>query len=133
MPRLPTAVFAAALAPLFLTAPAAAQAIHAVIVADTDEPGREIDRTATYEVMMAAVERASQYAGLDFVDRSVHGRAFNYRSVVQAMEGLTCGPDDVVFFAFEGHGSNARGTDYPALYFPRMLPELLGHLELSSH
>lgn len=119
MPRFAPAVFALALAPFALTAPAAGQAIHAVIVADTQEPGREIDRTATYEVLMAAAQRASQYSGLDFVDRSVHGRAFTYASVVRTMESLTCGPDDVVLFAFEGHGSNARGTDYPALYFPR--------------
>lgn len=118
MPRLATAALTLAIAPFFLAAPASAQAIHALIVADTDEPGRQVDRTATYEVLMDAAERAAQYSGLELIDRSLHGRAFNYDSVVRAMENLTCGPDDVVFFAFEGHGSNARGSVYPALYFP---------------
>ncbi len=119
MLRLATAALALAAAPFIMAAPAAAQAIHALIVADTDEPGRQVDRTATYEVLMEAADRAARYAGLDLVDRSLHGRAFDYSTVVQAMENLTCGPDDVVFFVFEGHGSNAQGTAYPALYFPR--------------
>ncbi len=105
------------------TPPAATRAatMHLIVVADTEAPdigrGNEIDAKG----LTREFEIAANQSGIAFSPTIIQGSAFSKISVLATLNSLNPGPNDVVVFAFTGHGFRlASDTDpYPRLDLSR--------------
>jgi hypothetical protein len=102
------------------TSPRAAT-MHLIVVADTEAAdigrGNEIDAQG----LRREFEIAANQIGIAFSPTIISGSAFTKSAVLATLDGLKPGPNDVVVFAFTGHGFRLDGdTDlYPRLDLSR--------------
>lgn len=95
--------------------------LHLIVVADTDASdigrGDEIDA----EGITSEFRTAANQIGVAFQPTVIRGDAFSKSAVLTALNNLNPGPNDIVVFAYTGHGFRLAGdTDaYPRLSLSR--------------
>jgi len=98
--------------------PASGPTLHAIIAADTDDEtvGKsvEIDLENVGKLLLSIQDNT----GLRLQTRSISGNELTRNKVIEALNQLSVGPNDVVIFYYSGHGVNLnKGSKWPALVF----------------
>jgi Caspase domain len=91
--------------------------LHAFVVGQTNDP--MIGAQADFGKMQAEMKRIADIVGLDIV-MHVYPKESTPPEVLAAdLKGLVCGSDDMVWFYYTGHGSNA--VNYNNGRFPQFI------------
>lgn len=91
-----------------------AQTMHTLIFVNTQEPKRQIDRTADYNDMtsfLGNIARAIGYTN----DMRAHKtpQDFTKTMVEREIDNLSVGSNDIVIFYYSGHGGNMGDDKWP--------------------
>ncbi|GAB3639545.1 caspase family protein [Spirosoma arcticum] len=96
------------------------QTLHFIAFADTDDIDIGSNNMKTYAALTGGNGLAStiaEQAKLKLRSVGFYGTRCRMAELDNALNELTVGPDDVVFFYFVGHGFNNRQNEYPSLIF----------------
>lgn len=99
---------------------ARAQTVHAVVVADTQDPLLRRACAQDAEVMHRQFVQIAAALGYRLAEQRLFGEAFSRKKLDEALRSLAPRPDDVVLFYYSGHGYNLRNR---ADRFPILLLE----------
>jgi hypothetical protein len=91
--------------------------LHVIVAADTNDSSIGPSAKTDLDNMHKLVWDISQHAGLALIGGAIAGDDFTSSNVSAAINGLTVGPNDVVFFFYSGHGVNLRDSRWPAMDF----------------
>lgn len=98
-------------------APTRAVTLHLIVVADTDASdigrGDEIDAAG----LTSEFRTAAGQIGVTFRPTVIRGDAFSKSAVLNTLNNLSPGPNDIVVFAYTGHGFRLSGDADP---YPRL-------------
>ncbi|MBC7891613.1 MAG: caspase family protein, partial [Sphingobacteriaceae bacterium] len=86
-----------------------AQTVHAVIVADTEDP--LLQRACTYdaEVMHRQFGQVAAALGYRLAEQRIVGGELSRKRLDDVLRALSPQPDDILLFYYTGHGYNLRG------------------------
>lgn len=95
---------------------ATAATLHAIIVADTNDPALKsaLKDKENIEKWINDIATATElkFTSPQIIDgESVTARGDGYKAVTEAVEGLQVEADDVVIFYYSGHGTNTTPSD----------------------
>jgi len=93
------------------------QTLHAIIFASTDDPkiGKSVEKDL--DNIKNELGEIAYYLYMDVDVVGGIGRDANKRTLIEVLNNLQCGPEDIVFFYYSGHG--ARSID-DSSKFPQM-------------
>ncbi len=91
--------------------------LHAIVVADTNDPSIGSSTQTDLMNMQALVTKISQHTGLTLTGGAITGNDFTLSHVNAAINGLAVRENDVVFFFYGGHGFNPGDGRWPAMSF----------------
>lgn len=95
------------------------QTFHAIIFANTknDNIGQSVQ--VDYDRMLLETKTVAKSIGYSLKKYTYYGTAmsFNRDNLDRVIDGLSCGPQDIVFFYYSGHGGRAMNED---TNFPEM-------------
>ncbi len=102
-----------------LAAPALAATLHAIFVIDTNDKNIGSMVARDLGIVGDEIQRIAQATGLTLKDRVYKGGDFTIDNVKNAVNSLSAGPDDVIFFYYSGHGFRTppKKSDWPYFYF----------------
>lgn len=127
---------------LLVVAPVCSQTLHAIIFANTKSPGNPNDPrdtgigpsvTVDFERMGIEMTSISSFIGYNLKKYYYYDtqERFSRKSLLNVLNNLACGKDDIVFFYYSGHGLRAENeeTQYPEMvlkvpYGPASVHEL---------
>jgi hypothetical protein len=95
-----------------------AQTLHAVILADTRDQSIGSSCERDMADMSARLDTVARRIGYKYNLTVRAGEQFGPKGLAELLDGITCGPNDVLFFYYTGHGFStaARQSDFPLLY-----------------
>lgn len=103
-----------------------AQTLHFLIVADTADQsiGSSVGEDVTN--MQKKAREIASATGMKLNLRTLKSPEFNYNSTLQAVQQISPGPNDTVFFYYSGHGYRTRETrtKWPIMYTKTPQPGL---------
>lgn len=108
-------IFFTALFLFVFAAWANAQKMHVILVINTEEAGRNTDRSADYEQMRRFWEEAAQYTGVQLSLTHLGNRQFYSGDVLRSCQNINATSKDIVIFYFSGHGANDRSSKWPIM------------------
>ena len=118
--------FTFAVVAIFLVShsPAIAQTIHAIIVADTNDPKIGSGVKSDLSNMTTFFQNAANATGMRLNLKRIYGVDCNNANTVRAINELQSQPDDIVVFYYSGHGHRWDTTNgrWPLLSLNRELP-----------
>lgn len=94
-----------------------AQTMHVVMVINTNEAGRSVDRTADYENMKRFWVDAARQAEVKLSMTHLGTNEFYSSNVLKTCNSLQVSSKDIVIFYYSGHGANDRSSTWPILDF----------------
>ena len=99
-------------------APALAQTLHAIIIADTDDPSIGVSVQKDYDKNVALMRAAAAGAGMTLDLKAISGSQLTMSNVKSVLSAMTAGPNDTIVFYYSGHGYRlwAKQDKYPYLY-----------------
>ena len=102
-----------------LAGPVFAATLHAIFVIDTDDKNIGSMVARDLNIVGDEVQRIAQATGLTLNDRVYKGGDFTIENVKNAVNSMSAGPDDVIFFYYSGHGFRTppKKSDWPYFYF----------------
>jgi hypothetical protein len=93
-----------------------ASTLHAILIGDTNDDKIGVSVKVDMQRLQSLVKSISENTGLTLNRRYVTGDQLNRSNVEQAINGISVGTDDVVFFFWNGHGYNAGESVLPNMY-----------------
>ena len=93
--------------------------MHLVVVADTDDPDIGRGDSVDAQGIKREFEIAANAIGIRFNHLIISGSSFSRNAVVNTLNGLDPGSNDIVVFAYTGHGFRYDDDDsdpYPRFY-----------------
>jgi hypothetical protein len=96
--------------------------MHLVVVADTDDPDIGRGDSVDAQGIKREFETAANAIGVRFNYTLISGSSFNRGAVVNTLNGLSPGSNDIIVFAYTGHGFRYDDDDtdpYPRFYLGR--------------
>lgn len=92
-----------------------AQTMHVVIVINTNEPNRSVDRTADYDNMKRFWTDAAEYTGVKLSMTHLGTSQFYSSNVLNTCNALNVASNDIVIFYYSGHGANDHSSTWPII------------------
>jgi hypothetical protein len=90
--------------------------LHAVIVADTNDDSIGASVGIDLKKLEDFVNEVARHTGLSLSGGSISGNDFSKATILAAINSLSIGPNDVVWFYNSSHGYNPGPTQWPAIY-----------------
>ncbi len=90
--------------------------LHALIVADTDDDKIGESVKVDLRHMEALIEDIARRTGLSLSGGSIAGNTFTKSNIITAVNSLSVGQNDVVWFYDSSHGFNAGGSKWPDIH-----------------
>lgn len=113
-------LFAALVAVALLSggAPASAQTLHAILIADTNDASIGVSVKKDFEGLKRLVTAVSGYTGMQLSLQALEGAQVTLANVRQAVTNVKSGPDDAILFYYSGHGFRTwnKTSRFPYLY-----------------
>jgi hypothetical protein len=99
-------------------APVLAQTLHAIIIADTDDPSIGVSVGKDYDKNLALMRAVAANTGMALDLKAISGAQLTMTNVKAAIAGLAVGSNDTVVFYYSGHGYRLwkKQDKYPYLY-----------------
>jgi len=116
---LPRALAALIVAVLLLSAaPASAQTLQAILIADTNDATIGVSVKKDFENLKRVLQAVSTYTGMKLELQALEGNAVTLANMRTAVNNIKVGTNDTVFFYYSGHGfrTQASKSRYPYLY-----------------
>ena len=118
--RIAATLFAALLLAMLPAAvtPVLAQTLHAIIIADTDDPSIGVSVKKDYDKNLALMRAVAANTGMKLDLKAISGAEFTMSNVKAAIAGVAVGSNDTVVFYYSGHGYRLwkKQDKYPYLY-----------------
>ena len=92
-----------------------AATLHAILAVDTNDNRIGTSVKIDLVIMQNLVNKISRYTGLTTAGSAISGNELNWHSIMEAVEKLSVGSDDVVLFYYAGHGYNPGNSAWPAM------------------
>lgn len=89
--------------------------VHVIVFAESnraDKIYKSCQKDA--DLIKAEMQRVGKYTGMHI---RIYPTSFTKNSCRNVIANLKCGPDDVIFFYYSGHGYNGGNSSFPSLNF----------------
>jgi hypothetical protein len=90
--------------------------LHAIIVADTNDDSIGASVGIDLKKQEDFVNEVARHTGLSLSGGSISGNDFSRNNIIAAINSLSIGQNDVVWFYNSSHGYNPGPTKWPAIY-----------------
>jgi hypothetical protein len=92
-----------------------AATLHAIVVGDTNDSSIGTSVQVDMKKLQSLMGNISRHTGLTLNPRYISGNQLSLANVNQAINGISAGSDDVIFFYWTGHGHNAGDSVLPTM------------------
>jgi len=92
-----------------------AATLHAIVVSDTNDSSIGTSVQVDMRKLQGLMSNISKHTGLTLNPRYISGNQLSLANVNQAINGISAGSDDVIFFYWTGHGHNAGDSVLPTM------------------
>jgi hypothetical protein len=101
--------------------PGYAQTVHAILVADTNDPVLAAVCKRDIDIMHRRFVQVAESINFQLSEQIVAGDSFRSQQLDAVLRRLTPGPDDIIFLYYTGHGYNARARAgrFPVLWLDK--------------
>ena len=98
-----------------------AQTVHAILVADTNDPVLASVCKRDIDIMHRRIVQVTRAIDFQLSEQVVAGDSFRHQQLDAVLNRLTPGPDDIIFLYYTGHGYNAhaRAGRFPVLWLEK--------------
>lgn len=96
---------------------AGSQTFHAIMFCNTQNPSIGKSVQQDFQKMRIEFKSMANFIGYKYAPYEFKDNKFNRQNLEKTINNLKCGPDDIVFFYYSGHGGRSRRekTDYPQM------------------
>ena len=89
---------------------------HAILVGDTNDDNIGESVSVDLKNLQSLIDDIVKHTGLTLYGKIIQGNSLNRDKVMKAINSISAGPDDVVFFYWSGHGFNDGKSVLPTMY-----------------
>ncbi len=99
--------------------PVSSATLHAIIAADIEDESIGEGTVVDLQVVHGEVQKFALYADMELIEIVLTGSEYKPHIVVETIDALEVGPDDVVIYYHLAHGFRTPSTvgPFPVLYF----------------